>query len=54
MLAVDESLKGHEDHLRYRLTQYKETKKAIEDVEGSVADFARVHSPALVVPGSRV
>ena len=44
VLAVDGQLAAHEGHLRYRLTQYQETKQAIEDVEGSVADFARVRS----------
>ena len=42
VLDVDGQLRSHEPHLRYRLTQYQETKRAIEDVEGSVADFARV------------
>ena len=42
MLDVDDQLRSHEPHLRYRMTQYEETKRAIEDVEGSVADFARV------------
>ena len=42
VLDVDSQLRSHEPHLRYRMTQYEETKRAIEDVEGSVADFARV------------
>ena len=42
VLEVDGQLRSHEPHLRYRMTQYEETKRAIEDVEGSVADFARV------------
>ena len=45
MLDVDEQLRSHEPHLRYRMTQYEETKRAIEDVEGSVANFARVRPP---------
>jgi len=44
VLDVDDQLRSHEPHLRYRMTQYEETKRAIEDVEGSVADFARVRS----------
>ena len=40
---VDEQLLGHEEHLRYRFAQYLRTKEAIEQKEGSLQSFAKVH-----------
>ena len=54
VLDVDGQLRSHEPHLQYRMTQYQETKRAIEDVEGSVADFARVRSRASLSDAPRV
>ena len=53
VLDVDGQLRSHEPHLRYRMTQYEETKRAIEDVEGSVADFARVRTSCMCLGAKR-
>jgi hypothetical protein len=38
---VDSNLVAHEEHLRYRWNQYKQTLASIVQHEGSLADFAR-------------
>ena len=39
--AVDEQLLEHEGHLKYRWDKFMETKKRIEDAEGSLEEFAK-------------
>jgi hypothetical protein len=39
---IDEDLLAHEEHLKYRYKQFLQTKKALEDAEGSLKEFAKV------------
>ncbi|KAK9820161.1 hypothetical protein WJX72_006858 [[Myrmecia] bisecta] len=38
---LDADLVAHQDHLKYRYQQFLETKHKIEEVEGSIAEFAK-------------
>ena len=40
ILRVDPDLVAHEEHLRYRFSQYTATRAAIERAEGGLAQFA--------------
>jgi hypothetical protein len=40
----DGMLRDYQDHLEYRWNEYQRCKTAIEDVEGSLADFAMVRT----------
>lgn len=45
--AWDEDLLAHEEHLKYRYAQFMQTKAALAEAEGSLADFAKVTSGCL-------
>ncbi len=47
--AWDEDLLAHEEHLKYRYAQFTQTKAALTEAEGSLADFAKVTSACLKI-----
>lgn len=45
IVRSDDNLAGHEEHLKYRYSQFLATKDSIEKNEGSLAEFAKVRCP---------
>ena len=42
LVASDENLAGHEEHLKYRYQQFLATKDAIDQNEGGLLEFSKV------------
>ena len=47
LVASDENLAGHEEHLKYRYQQFLATKDAIDQNEGGLLEFSKVWKGAL-------